>query len=65
MERMAKRAESLFPRIENLGIYFCILGEEAKPAGTAVTKGFVICQAQTVLIQVLGGTMIRCGVTQG
>ena len=32
MERMAKMAESLFPRIENLGIYFCILGEEAKPA---------------------------------
>jgi len=37
-ERMAKMAESLFPRVENLGIYFCVLGEEAKPAGTAVTK---------------------------
>lgn len=50
MERMAKMAESLFPRIESLGICFCVLGEEAKLAGTAVLKGFVICQAQTVLI---------------
>ena len=50
IERMAKMAESLFPRIESLGIYFCVLGEEAKPAGTAVIKGFVICQAKMVLI---------------
>ena len=38
MERMAKMAESLFPRIQNLGIYLCVLGEKAKPAGTAVTQ---------------------------
>lgn len=38
---MAKMTENLFPRIENLGIYFCILGAEgveAKAAGTAVTR---------------------------